>query len=59
MRRALLSILLLGLLGLAGWGLAWASTGAQVGAGFAAKVACSLVHLSRFDKRHVVDDYIA
>jgi len=59
MRRALLVIGVLALVGLAGWGLVWLRTAAQVGAGFAAKVACSLVHLSRFDTRHVVDDYIA
>jgi CubicO group peptidase (beta-lactamase class C family) len=39
-------------------GLRWVRTGAQVGAGFAAKVACSLVHVSGFDARHVVDDYV-
>jgi CubicO group peptidase (beta-lactamase class C family) len=39
-------------------GLRWFRIGAQVGAGYAAKVACSLVHVSGFDARHVVDDYI-
>ncbi|MEB2346214.1 MAG: serine hydrolase [Deltaproteobacteria bacterium] len=59
MRRLLLGIALFGLLVLAGWGLAWLRTGARVGAGFAAKVTCSLVHLSRFDAAHVVGDYVA
>jgi CubicO group peptidase (beta-lactamase class C family) len=58
MRRWLVAIVSLALLALAGWALAWLRTGAQVGAGFAAKVTCSLVHLSGFDPRHVVDDYV-
>jgi CubicO group peptidase (beta-lactamase class C family) len=39
--------------------LRWVRVGAQVGAGFAAKVTCSLVHLSGFEERHVVEDYVA
>jgi CubicO group peptidase (beta-lactamase class C family) len=58
MRRTLVWIVALGLLGLVVWGLAWLREGAQVGAGFAAKVTCSLVHLSRLDPRHVVEDYV-
>lgn len=39
-------------------GVRWVRTGAQVGAGFAAKVTCSLVHGAGLDARHVVDDYV-
>src|SRR5690606_19865666 len=35
-------------------GVRWVRVGAQVGAGFAAKVTCSLVHLAGLDARHVV-----
>lgn len=36
----------------------WLRTAAQVGAGYAAKVTCSLVHVSGLDAAHVVEDYV-
>lgn len=58
MRRTLGWVVALALLALVAWGLAWLRTGAQVGAGFAAKVTCSLVHLSGLAPGHVVDEYV-
>jgi CubicO group peptidase (beta-lactamase class C family) len=59
-RRRLVLIVLAAGLGLAlVAGARWVRTGAQVGAGFAAKVTCSLAHVSGLDERHVVDDYVA
>lgn len=58
MRRPLLAALAVGLVVALFAGVRWVRIGAQVGTGYAAKVACSLVHVSGFDPRHVVDDYI-
>jgi CubicO group peptidase (beta-lactamase class C family) len=61
MRRAVLglaAVAAIAALAGAALGVAWLRTATQVGAGFAAKVTCSLVHLSRFEARHVVDDYV-
>jgi CubicO group peptidase (beta-lactamase class C family) len=58
MRRLVVSGLGLALLGGVVWGVRWLATAAQVGAGYAAQVSCSLVHVSGFDARHVFDDYV-
>jgi CubicO group peptidase (beta-lactamase class C family) len=58
MRRTLLVALVVGLVVGLFAGTRWVRIGAQVGTGFAAKVACSLVHISGFDARAVFDDYI-
>lgn len=57
-RRWLLIVALLFVGFACGLGVRWLLTAAQVGAGFAAKVTCSLVHVAGFDARHVVDDYV-
>lgn len=58
MRRLVVPLLGLALVGGLVWGVRWLTTAAQVGAGFAAEVSCSLVHVSGFDARHVIDDYV-
>ncbi len=58
MRRPLLAAFAVGLVVALIAGVRWVRIGAQVGTGYAAKMACSLVHVSGFDLRHVVDDYI-
>jgi CubicO group peptidase (beta-lactamase class C family) len=57
-RRVAVGIVASLVLGIAAWGVRWVAVGSAVGAGFAAKVTCSLVHLSGFDARHVLEDYV-
>jgi len=53
MRWVLGVLLLLSLLAAAGWGLSWLREASSVGAGYAAKVGCSLVHVSGLDPADV------
>ena len=58
MRRTLLGIAGLAVLAGIGFGARWLWVAVHVGAGYAAKVTCSLAHLSRYE-RDVIDGYVA
>ncbi len=58
MRRALLGTFALAALAACALGARWVWVGVHVGAGYAAKVTCSLAHLSRYE-RPLIDRYVA
>lgn len=59
MRRLLVGLALALVLGALGLGLRWLVDASTIGAGFAAKVTCSLVHVSGQDGAAIVSRYVA
>jgi CubicO group peptidase (beta-lactamase class C family) len=58
MRKPLLGVAALGLLAAAVLAARWLAVAVQVGTGYAAHLTCSLVHASRYEARHVLEDYV-